>query len=142
MPRRIVTKTEEEAAPTTSTRDRSGWLEQSYEGQLAVDVFQTKDDVLVKSTIAGVRPEDLDIAINNDMVTIRGVRQQLEQVNEADYFYQECYWGGFSRSIILPVDVHADRAKATLKNGVLTIRIPKVQKTKVQVVRVKTEDES
>ena len=128
-------------AKAASSRDRS-WLNDSYEGQLAVDVYQTKDDVVIKSTIAGVRPEDLDVAINNDMITIRGVRQQQDEVNEQDYFYQECYWGGFSRSIILPVDVHSERAKATIRNGVLTLRIPKVQKTRVQVVKVKTEEET
>lgn len=138
MAQKIAAK--QESATGTAHPDRS-WFNDSYEGQLAVDVFQTKEDVVVKSTIAGVRPEDLDIAINNDMVTIRGVRQQQEEVSEENYFFQECYWGGFSRSIILPVDVHGERAKATIRNGVLTLRIPKVQKTKVQVVKVKTEDE-
>src|SRR3989344_5747982 len=79
----------------------------SYEGQLAVDVFQDKNSIVVKSTIAGVRPQNLDISITNDMVTIRGKREQETTVEEKDFFFQECYWGGFSRSIILPCEVQA-----------------------------------
>ncbi len=117
------------------------WLEDDdFSGQLAVDVFQTKDDIIIKSTIAGVKTEDIDIAINNDMITIRGKREQEHEIVEDDFFYQECYWGGFSRSIILPVDVKSDRAKASMKNGVLTIILPKADKVnKVTVVKVKEE---
>lgn len=117
------------------------WLEgQDFSGQLAVDVYQTKDNIIIKSTIAGVRTEDIDIAINNDMITIRGNRQKDHEVVEEDYFYKECYWGGFSRSIILPCEVRSDRVKANMKNGVLTIVLPKATKVnKVTVVKVKEE---
>src|SRR3990167_11362788 len=94
------------------------WLDEDYEeGQLSVDVYQTKDAIVIKSTIAGVKPEDIDISINNDMVTIRGKREFDDSVQEDDYFYQECYWGGFSRSIILPVEIQPDKVQANLKNG-------------------------
>jgi HSP20 family protein len=117
------------------------WLEEGdYAGQLAVDVFQTKDEIVIKSTIAGVRPEDIDISINNDMITIRGKRDKDHEVADEDYFYRECYWGGFSRSIILPCEVKIDRIKATMKNGVLTIALPKATKvSRVTVVKVKEE---
>ena len=117
------------------------WLdEKDYAGQLAVDVYQTPDDIVIKSTIAGVRPEDIDVTVNNDMVTIRGKREKDHQVVDEDYFYRECYWGGFSRSIILPCDVRSDRIKASMKNGVLTVVLPKATKAnKVTVVRVKEE---
>src|SRR4030042_3958669 len=101
------------------------WFTEDFEGQLAVDVFQTDDNVIVKSTIAGVKPEDLEIYLHNDLLTIRGKRSQEHEEEKADYYYKECYWGGFSRSIILPVEVQADKVEATLKNGILKIVIPK-----------------
>lgn len=112
------------------------WLDDNNEGELSVDVFQTADSIVVKSTIAGVQPEDIDISINNDMLTIRGERRHEEQVQEDDYFYQECYWGSFSRSIILPVEVKAEEVDATLKNGVLTVKLPKARKSKSVSIRV------
>lgn len=120
----------------TPTANEDEWLEEEFEGQLSVDVYQTNDEIVIKSTIAGVKPEDLDVTINNDMVTIKGKREDSQEVKEDNYFYQECYWGGFSRSIILPVEVKADQAKAQLKNGVLTIRLPKAKKSKAISVKV------
>lgn len=125
----------------TPRKEEEKWLDEDYEeGQLSVDVFQTKDAIIIKSTIAGVRPEDIDISINNDMVTIRGKREIDETISEDDYFYQECYWGGFSRSIILPTEIVSDRVEASLKNGVLTITLPKAKKSQSFSVKVKEED--
>ncbi len=107
------------------------------EGQLTVDVYQTPDQIVIKSTIAGVRPEDLDVSITNDMVTVRGTRRHDEEVTESDYFYRECYWGTFSRSIILPVDIVAEKADASLKDGILTIRIPKADSLVTKKVKVR-----
>lgn len=134
-------KTSQKDAYNLMENKTEEWLEgQDFSGQLAVDVYQTKDDIIIKSTIAGVRTEDIDIAINNDMITIRGNRGKDHEVVEEDYFYKECYWGGFSRSIILPCEVRSDRVKANMKNGVLTIILPKATKVnKVTVVRVKEE---
>jgi len=109
------------------------------EGQLMVDVYQTPTDIVIKSTVAGVNPEDIDISIVNDMVTIKGKRYLDENIKSEDYFYQECYWGSFSRSIILPMEIDSDRVSANLKNGILTIRLPKIDKNKVKKVRVKAE---
>ena len=128
-----------EPQPEQSSNASGDWLEENDEGQLSVDVFQTADSVIIKSTIAGVRPEDIDISINNDMITIRGQRQNEEDVAEDDYFYQECYWGAFSRSIILPVEVKAEEVDATLKNGVLTVSLPKAKKSKSVSVKVSTD---
>jgi len=128
---------------TVATTDsKNNWFaeEDDFAGQLSVDVFQTKDTIVIKSTIAGVRPEDIDISINNDMITIRGKRAKDHTVEEEDYFYRECYWGGFSRSIILPCQVKVDKIKASMKNGVLTIVLPRAAEvSKVTVVRVKEE---
>jgi HSP20 family protein len=96
------------------------------EGQLSVDVYQDKNSIIIKSTIAGVEPDDIDISFHNDMLTIRGERKHDKTIEEDDYFYKECYWGSFSRSIILPLEVQVDKIKATIKNGILTIMLPKV----------------
>ena len=100
------------------------------EGQLTVDVYQENGDIVVRSTIAGVSPDDLDISLTKDMVTIRGSRQREEKIKTGDYYHQELHWGAFSRSIILPEEIDSDRAKATMKNGILTLRLPKRVKTK------------
>ncbi|MBT3690253.1 Hsp20/alpha crystallin family protein [bacterium] len=127
---------------TSGDAEDESWMDDNYEeGQLSVDVFQTDEAIVIKSTIAGVKPEDIDIAINNDMVTIRGRREFEHQVNEDDYFYQECYWGGFSRSIILPVEIKADRVDAALKNGVLTVTLPKVTNVKAKSVSIKVKED-
>ncbi len=117
---------------------KGSWLSESGEGQLTIDVYQTENDIIIKSTIAGVQPEDLDVEITKDMVTIRGRRERDEEILQENYYYQECYWGGFSRSVILPADIDADNAEATLKNGILTMRLPKLEKTKTKKVRVRT----
>lgn len=109
----------------------------SNEGQLTIDVYQTESDIVIKSTIAGVKPEDLDVAINNDMVIIKGERKNEEQVPEESYYYQECYWGKFSRSVILPVDVLAEKIEASMKNGILTVRLPKADINKTKKIQVR-----
>lgn len=111
---------------------------EEQEGQLTVDVFQDDTNIVIQSTIAGVSPDDLDVSITNDMVTIRGERRRSYDVDSEDYFYQECYWGTFSRSIILPVEIDADRAEAKIKNGILTIRIPKANAAMTRKLKVKT----
>jgi len=131
---------EEKPAPSKEKAKKEEWLtETEAEGQLTIDVYQTTNDVVIKSTIAGVKAESIDITITNDMVTIKGRREKDEEVKPEDYYYQECYWGPFSRSVILPVDVEADRANANMKNGILTIRLPKVEKIKTKKIIVKSE---
>ena len=107
------------------------------EGQLTIDVYQTDTDVVIKSTIAGVKPEDLDVSMNNDMITIKGERRNEESVSDENYYYQECYWGGFSRSVVLPVEVVAEKIEASLKNGILTIKLPKADTTKTKKITVR-----
>lgn len=111
--------------------------EENYDGQLSVDVYQVNDEIVIKSTIAGVKADAVDVSINGDMITIRGLRPRQEEVAEEDYFYQECYWGGFSRSIILPCEVRSDRARATMEDGILTIRLPKLKRSKATTIAVK-----
>ena len=100
---------------------------QKEDGHLTVDVFRSGNDVVVQSTIAGADPNNIDIAITKDMVTIKGHRAMEEKIKSPDYYHQELYWGSFSRSIILPVDIDPDNAKASMKNGILTIRLPQAK---------------
>ncbi|MDD5489327.1 MAG: Hsp20/alpha crystallin family protein [Candidatus Moranbacteria bacterium] len=127
--------------PTVQETEAPAEQEESWagdsEGQLTIDVYQTDNDIVIKSTIAGVKPEDLDVSINNDMVTIRGERKNDEKVEGENYYYQECYWGTFSRSVILPVEVLADKAEASMKNGILTLRLPKADTTKTKRIQVR-----
>lgn len=108
------------------------------EGQLTLDVYQTPDDVVILSTIAGVKPADLEVTLNNDLLTIRGSRSNPSDAKPEDYFYTENYWGKFSRSVILPVDVDGDKVRAELKDGVLKVVAPKATKAKTKRIRVAT----
>lgn len=108
------------------------------EGQLTVDLYQTSDEIILESPIAGVKPEDLDISITSESVTIKGSRQKEQKIKDEDYFYQECYWGRFSRSIILPQEVDAEKAEASVKNGVLIIKLPKLNRQRSKKIRVQS----
>ena len=124
----------EEFTPILAASKKKG--EDDYDGQLTVDVYQNNDDIIVQSTVAGVDQNDIDISVTTDMVTIKGKRSTQEKIKPSDYYYQELFWGPFSRSIILPEDVDSDNAKASMKNGLLTIRLPKLAKTKIKKVRI------
>ena len=106
------------------------------EGQLSVDVYQTKDDLIIQSAIAGIKLNALEISLEKDVIMIRGKREKPSN-EQGDYFTKECYWGKFSREIILPVEIDPDKIKATMENGIMTIRIPKIfrQKKRKIVVR-------
>ncbi len=125
--------TDEKENPPTGEEKK--WFES--EGQLTVDVYQTDKEIVIQSAVAGIEPDDLDITIENDMVTIRGNREKLFEEKKKNYFYQECYWGQFSREIILPEEVDSSRAQATMKKGILTIRIPKIESKKKRKINVK-----
>ena len=111
------------------------WLEEVTEGELSVDVYETQGQFVVQSTLAGVRPEHLTLSLQRDLLTIRGERSScIPHTDDARYLTQECYWGKFSRSILLPETIDVARASATLKLGVLTIVLPKlVEQTDIRV---------
>lgn len=120
--------------------DAENWFNNDYqEGQLSVDVYQDEKNLIVKSTIAGVKPENIDISINQDMLTIRGKREENQKIAEGNYLYRECYWGSFSRSLILPFAVKADKIEAELENGILTITLPKAKKIEEVSIKVKAK---
>lgn len=116
------------------------WLEDESEkdGELTVDVYQTGDMIIIKSMIAGVRPEDLDVTITRDMVTIRGKRESERIENDDDYFVRELYWGSFSRSIQLPQEIDVDEAEAVERHGLLILKLPKLDKKRTSKLKVKT----
>ncbi len=132
----VVAPVKPAAVSTPISKQDEDWMT-DYEGALNIDMYQTKDNVIIKSTIAGVRPDDIDITVANDMVTIQGSRSREEKISDDDYFYQECYWGGFSRSVIVPVDIDSEHIEADLKDGILTVIVPKAAKAKTKKVKVK-----
>ncbi|MDE2078808.1 MAG: Hsp20/alpha crystallin family protein [Patescibacteria group bacterium] len=105
--------------------------------QLTVDVYQTPTDIVIRALVAGVKPEDLDVAITRDMVTIKGKRVEQKEGDDDGYVYQELYWGAFERTIVLPAEVDVDGAEASEKHGLLTIRLPKLNKDRQTKLRVK-----
>lgn len=129
--------TEKNTAGAQARKGRE-WLLES-EGQLTLDVYRAGEEIIIKSTLAGVTSDNVDISVTNDMLTIKGIRFKDEEVKMEDYYYQECYWGPFSRSVILPTDADPDHIKASLKNGILTIRLPKVEKVKTKKITVNAE---
>jgi len=125
----------EEEKPKKTEKSEEKWFKS--EGQLAIDVYQNEKELVIQSTIAGIKPEDLDIFIEGDKVSIKGKREKPIEEGERNYFYQECYWGAFSREIILPVEVDPSRTEASFKEGILTIRIPKIEREKKRKIEVK-----
>ncbi len=113
-------------------------LSDEMEGQLTVDVYQTPDEIIVESTIAGVNADEIDVDVTSEMVTIRGERKRENKVDDSDYFYQECFWGRFSRSIILPQEIDPDKTYSTVKKGILTIHLPKLNRSQGKKIKVKT----
>jgi HSP20 family protein len=134
--KKIKVEPKEEPAPKPAAKKE----EAPEEGQLALDVFENGDNIVIQSTIGGVKAEDLDIDIEDDLVTIRGSRQKTAESEGKNYFYQECYWGSFSRQVILPEEVDGSKADAIIKDGVLTLTIPKTNRKKKKKVAVKQED--
>jgi len=132
----ILQDVQEEFLEAPEEQAAEDWLGEDVEGQLAVDVYQTKDSVVVKAPIAGVKPEDIDISLTEDVLTLRGERKEESTVEREHYYVQECYWGSFSRSVILPTATVSEKAQAALKDGVLTITIPKVAQDKVKKIKV------
>lgn len=107
------------------------------EGQLSVDVIQTPDDIIIKTIVAGVNPDDLDVSISRDSVTIRGSREEDMTVSDNEYIHREVSWGSFSRTISLPAEVEVEEADATERFGILTIRLPKIDKERQTKITVK-----
>jgi len=111
--------------------------DEPQEGELPVDMYQTGDAVVIRALVAGVSPDDLDIAITRDMVTIKGLREEHQEAPDDDYYHRELFWGSFSRTLLLPEEVLIDEAEAQEKHGLLEIRLPKVDKDRSTKLKVK-----
>ena len=111
------------------------WFEDT-EGQLAIDAYQTDEVLIIKAPIAGVKDADLEVSITDAVVTLKGVRHDPTAPTRDAYFVQECYWGSFVRSYVLPIAIDADQAQAVLKDGMLTITIPKLERSKPRLIPI------
>jgi len=119
------------ANPEDSIDDWIG--EKNENGNMAIDVYQTNKEIIIKSALAGVHPEDLKISLHNGLLTIRGFSQESEIIPEDDYLYKECYFGEFSRSLILPYEVDNQKIEASLEEGILTIKLPKLENSETKI---------
>lgn len=115
------------------------WPNSEEEGELAIDLYETNDSLVLQAIIGAVKAKDLDISITNDMITIKGERNH-DSKDIIKFYYNECFWGKFSRSLVLPFEINADKAEAVLKNGLLTITLPKIEKTKKKTLAIEEED--
>lgn len=131
LPKEIEEEIEDELS-------KSNWIASTPdEGELTVDVYQTSNEIIIKSMVAGVKPEDLDVSISRDMVTIKGKRETERTVADDDYFHRELYWGTFSRNIVLPQEIDVDAAEAVEKHGLLIIKLPKLDKNRSTRLKVR-----
>ncbi len=112
--------------------------EEPSEGQLPVDVYQTPSEIVIRTFIAGVRPDEVNVSISRDMVSIDGAREERATVSENDYFHHELFWGSFARTILLPQEIDVENSSAGAKDGLLTIILPKLDKAKQTKLRVKS----
>jgi len=106
-------------------------------GELPIDMYQTANDVIVKVSLPGVKPEEVDISITGDTLTVKGEHKEDKEVKEEDYFYKEHRYGAFNRSIPIPVSVQSDKAEATFENGILTLTLPKAEEVKPKQIKIK-----
>ncbi|MGM0438989.1 MAG: Hsp20/alpha crystallin family protein [Patescibacteria group bacterium] len=118
-------------------KSKKSWL--SKEGELTVDVYQTEENIVIQTTIAGVSKDDLEIITEKDMVTIKGERERIEEEEIKEFFIEECFWGPFSREIVLPEETDPSRIKATMSKGVLTIKVPRIEREKRREIELEEE---
>ena len=122
--------------PAATAADDQWDEDEPVAGQLAVDVYETKEKLVVKGRVAGVNKSDLDVSISDNTLTVRGTLSAGNEDGVENYFLQECYWGEFSRSIVLPVQVKEDEIEAVLKDGVLSVGFAKVKQDTVKKIQV------
>lgn len=138
QPEEVVEEVQEIRRPNIQS-GKSSWMEeQAGEGELSVDVYQTPDDIIVRTLVPGVRKEDMDISISRDSITLRGSRREEKTIADQDYMVQELYWGSFSRTVRLPHEVDIERAEAVENQGVLTIKLPRIDKDRQTKLRIKS----
>ena len=128
----------EEVPVINKTAIKSNIFEEAEEdAQLTVDVYQTPSEIIIKTMVAGVKPDDLDVLITRDSVTIRGKRSEDRTVSGDEYLHRELYWGSFVRTVALPEEIDVDGAEASEKYGMLILHLPKIDKNRQTKLRVK-----
>jgi HSP20 family protein len=131
-------KEEEKPEPVKAeAKEENKWFAKK-EGQLVIDMYETEDELVVQTAIAGAKPEEINVVIENDTLSISGKRELKRKDANVKYLYQECFWGNFSREIILPTEVDPSRVKAVMEEGILTIRIPKIDREKRRKIEIKS----
>jgi len=120
-------------AATPVTRE----AEEPADGQLPVDVYQTPNEIIIRTFVAGVRADEVNLSISRDMVVIEGTRDEHEQIIDSDFFIRELFWGSFARTILLPEEIDVDASTATSKDGFLTITMPKLDKKRQTKLKVR-----
>jgi HSP20 family protein len=139
---RVITPNTRRAIPALAPLAEDDYLhheeeEEVLEGQLPVDMYQTQNEIIIRAFVAGVRPDEMNVSISRDVVEIDGSREVRDQVSTSDYTFRELFWGSFARTIALPEEVDVDGATAGAKDGLLTIVLPKLDKTRQTKLRVK-----
>lgn len=132
---------DEQVEPQFDNDDVSGGMgeeEEVVDGELPVDMYQTRDTIVIRALVAGVSPNDLNISITRDMVTLQGQREEVQEAPDEDYYHRELFWGSFSRSIVLPEEIVIDEAEAREKHGLLEIVLPKLDKGRSARLTVKS----
>jgi len=129
---------EEEEYQEEENWDNENSEHTQQEGELPVDMFQTDDAIVIRALVAGVSPDELEISITRDMVTIRGTREEIQEAHDDNYFHRELFWGSFSRTLLLPEEVALDEAEAQEKHGLLEIKLPKLDKHRSTQLKVRT----
>jgi HSP20 family protein len=124
--------------PTATAAVEETWddSEEEFPGQLAVDVYETEDRLVVKARTAGVNKEELDVSISDGILTISGTLSSGDETDATNWHIQECYWGEFSRTLALPVSVKEDEVEAVLKDGVLTIKFNKIRQEAAKKIQI------
>ncbi len=122
-------------------RPSSWWLEEGEEAP-ALDMYQTENEVIIKASLPGFKPDEVDISVSGDTLTIKGEHKEEKETKEKDYFYQELSYGSFSRSVTIPMDVKSDKAEANFENGILTLTLPKAVETKPKQIKIKAKGQS
>ena len=112
-------------------------VEEDLDAELTIDLYQTSSDIIVQTMVAGVVPDNLNIIITRDTITIKGKREENQSINSENYFVQELYWGSFSRTISLPEEIDPEEAEAIEKHGLLIIKLPKIDKNKTTKLKIK-----
>jgi HSP20 family molecular chaperone IbpA len=127
--------------PVQSAQPQTAFMhaeEEPAEGQLPVDVYQTPSEIVVRTFIAGVRPDEINLSISRDMIVIEGSRAERESIADTEYFNRELFWGLFSRTILLPQEIDVDNSSASAKDGLLTLILPKLDKARQTKLKVKS----